>query len=131
MNRTIRFIVLGSVLLSPFCYPVADAQTIRTSTGVVMADRNVTLAAKIVGRIVAVNVEEGQSVAAGDVLIDIDDAQLRADLSSARAALEIEGLAGVETAGARRLELGLFVAAAGDVELPHPALMAPQIEAGE
>ena len=90
MNRTIRYIVLGSILLSPFCYPVADAQTIRTSTGVVMADRNVTLAAKIVGRIVAVNVEEGQSVVAGDVLIDIDDAQLRADLASASAALEQE-----------------------------------------
>ena len=55
-----------------------------------MADRSVTLAAKIVGRITAVNVEEGQSVTAGDVLVDIDDAQLRADLSSYRAVLSQE-----------------------------------------
>jgi RND family efflux transporter MFP subunit len=56
----------------------------------VVADRQVTLAAKIVGRIVAVNVEEGDAVQAGDLLVDIDDAQYRADLSSARAVLSQE-----------------------------------------
>jgi membrane fusion protein (multidrug efflux system) len=90
MKRAICFIALGSILLTSFVHPVAEAQTNRTSTGVIVADRSVTLAAKIVGRIAAVNVEEGQSVAAGDILVDIDDAQLRADLSSYRAVLSQE-----------------------------------------
>lgn len=82
--------MLGSILSAAFVYQIAEAQTNRTSTGVVVADRSVTLAAKIVGRIVAVNVEEGQSVAAGEVLVDIDDAQLRADFASYRAVLSQE-----------------------------------------
>jgi RND family efflux transporter MFP subunit len=68
----------------------ATAQVNRTSTGVVMADRSVTLAAKIVGRIATVGVEEGHTVAAGQVLVDIDDAQLKAELASARAVLAQE-----------------------------------------
>lgn len=59
-----------------------------TSTGVVLPDRAVTLAAKIVGRVAAVNAEEGDAVEAGAVLIDIDDAVPRADLAAARAELE-------------------------------------------
>ena len=58
-----------------------------SSTGVVVAEREVTLAARIVGRIASVNVEEGDEVQAGELLIDIDDAQYRADLSSGRALL--------------------------------------------
>lgn len=61
-----------------------------TSTGVVMPDRSVTLAAKIVGRVSAVNVDEGDRVDAGDVLVDIADAELRASLAAAQARLRIE-----------------------------------------
>ena len=63
-----------------------------TSTGVVVPDRTVTLAAKIVGRVVAVNAEEGDRVAAGDVMVDIADAELRANLSAAGARLRMEEL---------------------------------------
>jgi RND family efflux transporter MFP subunit len=72
------------------CAVVAQDQSNRfmsNSTGVVVADRQVTLAAKIMGRIVAVTVEEGDAVEAGDLLVDIDDAQYRADISSAEALL--------------------------------------------
>jgi RND family efflux transporter MFP subunit len=61
-----------------------------SSTGVVVPNRSVTLAAKIVGRVSAVNVEEGDSVAAGDVLVDIADAELRANLAAAQARLRME-----------------------------------------
>ncbi len=61
-----------------------------TSTGVVVPDRTVTLAAKIVGRVKAVNVKEGESVAAGAILVDIGDAELRANLAAAKARLRIE-----------------------------------------
>ncbi len=63
-----------------------------TSTGVVVPDRTVTLAAKIVGRVVAVNVDEGDRVEMGDVLVDIGDAELRANLSAAKARLRMEEL---------------------------------------
>ena len=61
-----------------------------TSTGVVVPDRTVTLAAKIVGRVIAVNVEEGDRVKADDVLVAIGDAELRANLSAAEARLRME-----------------------------------------
>ena len=63
-----------------------------TSTGVVMADKNVTLSAKIVGRVSSVNVEEGERVDAGDVLVDIEDAELLANLAATRARLRMEEL---------------------------------------
>lgn len=63
-----------------------------TSTGVVVPDRSVTLAAKIVGRVTAVTVEEGDWVDTGDILVDIGDAELRANLSAAEARLRMEEL---------------------------------------
>ena len=63
-----------------------------TSTGVVVPDRTVTLAAKIVGRVVAVNVDEGDRAQTGDVMVDIGDAELRANLSAAEARLRMEQL---------------------------------------
>ena len=90
MNGKIYSLALIPLLLFEVCVAAAEAQVNRSSTGVVMADRSVTLAAKIVGRIAAVNVEEGQSVESGDVLINIDDAQLRAEHSSAKAVLSQE-----------------------------------------
>ena len=64
--------------------------SLATSTGVVMADRSVTLSAKIIGRVSSVNVEEGDRVGAGDVLVDIEDAELRANLAAAQARLRME-----------------------------------------
>jgi hypothetical protein len=43
----------------------------------------------------------------------------------------LERFARVQPAGSGGLELGLLVAPAGDVELPHPALLAAQVVAGE
>ena len=61
-----------------------------TSTGVVVPDRTVTLAAKIVGRVVAVNADEGDRVSMGDIIVDIGDAELRANLAGAEARLRME-----------------------------------------
>jgi RND family efflux transporter MFP subunit len=63
-----------------------------TSTGVVIPDRSVTLAAKIVGRVKTVSVEEGDWVEAGAVLVDIGDAELRANLAAAEARVRLEEL---------------------------------------
>ncbi len=90
MNRILLTVALVSVLISPSSAQVVGTQTTRTSTGVVMADRSVTLAAKVVGRIAAVKVEEGDRVNAGDILIDIDDAELRAELAATEATVDQE-----------------------------------------
>lgn len=63
-----------------------------TSTGVVMAERSVTLSAKIVGRVSSVGAEEGDRVDGGDILVDIEDAELRANLAAAQARLRMEEL---------------------------------------
>lgn len=86
-------ISMGSVLVL-VCGIVLAQQAVNvaapTSTGVVIADRSVTLAAKIVGRVVAVNADEGDRVKTGDTLVDIGDAELRANLSAAEARLRME-----------------------------------------
>ena len=65
-------------------------QVKRSSTGVVIADRRVTLAAKIVGRIESVYFEEGDRVNKGEILLVIDAAERRAELASAKASLKLE-----------------------------------------
>lgn len=61
-----------------------------TSTGVIVPDRSVTLAAKIVGRVSSVSAEEGDRVAADQILVDIADAELRANIAAAQARLRME-----------------------------------------
>ena len=92
MNKTLLIIPLVLLLTSVSLAQSLNTQRIPTSTGVVMPNRTVTLAAKIVGRVVAVNVEEGDLVNADDLLIDIGDAELRADLAGAEARLKREEL---------------------------------------
>lgn len=84
-------------LLLPLFAPQSIAQSVEisrspTSTGVVLPNREVILAAKIVGRVVAVNSEEGDTVQANEVLIDIEDAELRAEVAAAKARLKREEL---------------------------------------
>lgn len=85
----VLILVLGAQSL---CARAIGAEGVRSSTGIVVPERSVTLAAKIVGRIAAVNVDEGDEVKVGDLLVAIDDAELLADLASARAALEQENV---------------------------------------
>ena len=85
------------VLLALLITPLAEAQDLNTSrtptsTGVVMPKREVVLAAKIVGRVEAVGSEEGDVVEANDVLIDIEDAELQAEVAAAKARLKREEL---------------------------------------
>jgi RND family efflux transporter MFP subunit len=90
-----KYIALPFLLLLFYSVSFAQnrvSQLPPTSTGVVVPDRSVTLAAKIVGRVSAVNADEGDRVNAGDILVDIGDAELRANLSAAEAGLRMEEL---------------------------------------
>lgn len=57
-------------------------------TGVVRARRQATIAAQVMGAVRRVAVEEGQRVAAGQALIELDDQQLTSGLAAAQAMRE-------------------------------------------
>ena len=59
------------------------------AAGYVTARRRATVASKITGKLVEVNVEEGQAVRQGQVLARLDDAQLRATLALTEAQAEV------------------------------------------
>ena len=68
------------------------------ASGYVVARRQATLTAKIQGKVLEVNFEEGQKVKAGDVVARLDDSNLQASLRQAQA-LEIQAKAAYENAG--------------------------------
>lgn len=69
------------------------------ATGYVTARRQATVSAKITGKVREVRIEEGQTVAQGDVLATLDDAEARADfnLRQAQVAAARAGLAEIRT----------------------------------
>ncbi|MCP4982429.1 MAG: efflux RND transporter periplasmic adaptor subunit [Gammaproteobacteria bacterium] len=64
------------------------ASTTRIVTGDVIANRSVTLATRIMGRITQVSVSEGDAVKSGQVIVELDDTEFRARLNIALAAEE-------------------------------------------
>jgi RND family efflux transporter MFP subunit len=58
-----------------------------TATGTIRSVHETTIASKLLARVVGVNLKAGQSVRAGDVLVQLDDTDLRARLQQAKAAV--------------------------------------------
>ncbi|GAC1627752.1 MAG: efflux RND transporter periplasmic adaptor subunit [Nevskia sp.] len=58
------------------------------AAGYVVARRAATVSAKITGKVVAVLIEEGQRVKAGEIVARIDDSNIRANLNQSQAQLE-------------------------------------------
>jgi RND family efflux transporter MFP subunit len=72
----------------PAADPVdAGRQEVLNASGYITARRMATVSARITGQIVEVLVEEGMTVAEGDVLARLDDALVRADFGLAQAQL--------------------------------------------
>jgi RND family efflux transporter MFP subunit len=63
----------------------AQASVDLTTTGYVTAQTTSKVGAKIAGRVAKVHVKEGDAVKAGDVLVELDDADQRAALAAAQA----------------------------------------------
>lgn len=63
----------------------AEAGAVLQATGYVTARRQATVSAQITGTLVAVLIEEGDHVAAGQVLAQLDDSGYKANLAAARA----------------------------------------------
>jgi RND family efflux transporter MFP subunit len=74
------------------------ASSVLDASGYVVARRQATVAAEVTGKLVEVDVEEGQEVEQGQVLARLDDATEQAQLELARARLEATRSALDETA---------------------------------
>jgi RND family efflux transporter MFP subunit len=68
--------------------PAGAQAAILNATGYVTARRRATVSSKITGKLIAVNVEEGQAVRQGQVLARLDDGTLRASLALAHAQVD-------------------------------------------
>ncbi|HEY3517350.1 MAG TPA: efflux RND transporter periplasmic adaptor subunit [Gammaproteobacteria bacterium] len=66
----------------------APAASILDASGYVVARRQATVSAKITGKVVAVLIEEGRRVEAGDIIARLDDANARAQVAEAAAQVE-------------------------------------------
>jgi RND family efflux transporter MFP subunit len=62
-----------------------EAQAKLTSTGYVVPQRTSKVGAKVAGRILKIEVEEGSRVSAGEVIAELDGADIEAQLQTARA----------------------------------------------
>jgi RND family efflux transporter MFP subunit len=66
-----------------------SAAAVLNASGYVVARRRATVSSKVTGKVVEVNVEEGQAVRKGQVLARLDDSQIRSALSVAEAQLAL------------------------------------------
>lgn len=81
--------VIGTILLALVLLKAVSAASInRIITGDVIANRSVTLATRIMGRITQINAVEGDTVKSGQVIVELDDTEYQAQLKVANAAQE-------------------------------------------
>lgn len=83
----------GEAKPSPVAEPTARVERIKlprseSAVGTIRAVHETSIGSKLLGRVVEVNLKAGQQVKAGDVLVRIDDTELRARLQQANAAVE-------------------------------------------
>ncbi len=75
--------ITGSVVKAHFI----SLPLYESAVGTIRSVHETTIASKLLARVVAVNLKAGQSVHAGEVLVQLDDADLRAKLQQAKAAV--------------------------------------------
>lgn len=71
----------------PFTLPTVNAAAMNTASGFIAGD-DVNVVAEIGGRITAINVREGDTVTAGQTLIELDPTLLNAQIAQAQAAVD-------------------------------------------
>jgi RND family efflux transporter MFP subunit len=79
---------------------VGSGTSVLDATGYVTARRQATVSAKITGKVRTLLIEEGQRVAAGEVLATLDDAEARAEVALRKAQVDAAraGLAEIQSA---------------------------------
>ena len=115
--------LLACLMLQPMLVAASldAASSERIVTGNVMANRSVTLATRIMGRITRVHAAEGDKLTGGQVIVEIDDVEYRAQLKSAEAS---QDQAMAELAHRKRIKVRLQQLVKTNVDnfaLFHPA----------
>ena len=90
MRRVLRRVLSAGLMLAGLLAPAGGrprAQEPLAASGVIQA-REVTVASELPGRVLAVQVEEGDRVAPSEVLVVLDDAPCRASLAQAQAGVQ-------------------------------------------
>ena len=96
-----------------------------TANGYVVARTKASVSAKIAGRLAYLGVSEGSFVHRGDIIARLDNADLLAAVSQARANVSSADASVIETA-ADKEQLAREAARARDIRASNPALLAPQ-----
>ena len=88
MNLTIRTFIAAAmiaILAQPAFAGPPEIKVSRLSTGTVIPNRSVTLSSKLMGRVVTITRDDGQSINKGELLLSIADGEYRAGVKSAEA----------------------------------------------
>ena len=85
MYYSARWILLLTLVSAPLAQAASNARIV---TGDVVANRTVTLASRIMGRINAILAEEGEPIREGQVMLELEDDEYQARLKIALAAVE-------------------------------------------
>jgi RND family efflux transporter MFP subunit len=84
-----RGIPVRAVTVAPIAADTpGQGASLLDASGYVVARREATVSSKITGKVVAVLIEEGQHVKAGEIVARLDDTNVRADFDQARAQLD-------------------------------------------
>ena len=81
-------LLIAVILLTPWFKSVYAASPTRIVTGDVIANRSVTLATRIMGRITRINATEGDQITSGQIIVELDDTEYQARLKIAQAVRE-------------------------------------------
>ncbi|MFL6451550.1 MAG: efflux RND transporter periplasmic adaptor subunit [Bryobacteraceae bacterium] len=73
---------------SPTAASAAGEETILTATGYIIAAHKIEVASKVNGRVASIKVDKGDKVAAGQVLVRLEDDEYRAQLAQQKGQLE-------------------------------------------
>ncbi|MCX7920090.1 MAG: efflux RND transporter periplasmic adaptor subunit [bacterium] len=94
------------IVIAAFTVKRGDLITFVSASGSIEADTKVKLSSKIGGRVLAVKVKEGDLVKSGQLLVQLDSAELTAQLHQAKAALQgAEANLAIVKRGARAEEI--------------------------
>ncbi|MCP4302451.1 MAG: efflux RND transporter periplasmic adaptor subunit [Gammaproteobacteria bacterium] len=81
-------LLIAAMLLASWFELLYAASPTRIVTGDIVANRSVTLATRIMGRITRINATEGERITGGQVIVELDDTEYQARLRIAQATRE-------------------------------------------
>ena len=124
-SRAVPTIQVATAAATGTASSTSGGATSVTANGYVVARTKASVSAKIAGRLAFLGVSEGSFVHRGDIIARLDNADLLAAVSQARANVS-SAQASVIEAAADRDQLSREAARVRDIRATNPALLAPQ-----